>query len=75
MWRKPIMNDEKIVVKIKRLMKIDQCSQRDLALYLGLSEVAISRYLNCNRKLTIDFVISISKLFKVSIDWLLNNEY
>lgn len=68
------MGNNDVFFKIKRLMEIENCSQRDLASNIGISEVSMSRYLRGNRKITIDFVIKISNYFNVSIDWLLNDQ-
>lgn len=63
-----------MIEKIKRLMQFYNINQKQLASEIGLSPVAISRYMLNNRKPTIDFALRISKYFKVSLDWLLNDE-
>lgn len=64
----------KIICKIKKIMEFENINQRQLAQKIGLTPVAISRYLSGNRKLTIEFVIKISNAFNVSLDWLLKDE-
>ena len=63
-----------MINKIKRLMKFENINQRQLSQKIGLTPVAVSRYLSGNRKPTIDFAIKISNAFNVSLDWLLKNE-
>lgn len=63
-----------MINKIKRLMEFENINQRQLGQRIGLTPVAISRYLSGNRKPTIDFAIKISKAFNVSLDWLLKDE-
>lgn len=63
-----------MINKIKRLMEFENINQRQLGQKIGLTPVAISRYLSGNRKPTIEFAIKISKAFNVSLDWLLKDE-
>ena len=63
-----------MINKIKRLMEFENINQRQLGQRIGLTPVAISRYLSGNRKPTIEFAIKISKAFNVSLDWLLKDE-
>ena len=66
--------NEKIIQKIRKLMYFYGFNQKQLALKLNISEVTISRYLNGNRKLTIEFIYKVAHFFNISVDWLLNNE-
>lgn len=63
-----------MINKIKRLMEFENINQRQLGEKIGLTPVAISRYLSGNRKPTIEFAVKIAKTFNVSLDWLLNEE-
>jgi len=63
-----------VINKIKRLMEFENINQRQLGQKIGLTPVAISRYLSGNRKPTIEFAIKISNAFNVSLDWLLKDE-
>lgn len=63
-----------MINKIKRLMEFEKINQRQLAVKTNLTPVAISRYLSGNRKPTIEFALKISKVFNVSLDWLLKDE-
>ncbi len=63
-----------MINKIKRLMEFENINQRQLGQKIGLTPVAISRYLSGNRKPTIEFAVKIAKTFNVSLDWLLNEE-
>lgn len=63
-----------MINKIKRLMEFENINQRQLGQKIGLTPVAISRYLSGNRKPTIEFAIKISNAFNVSLDWLLKDE-
>ena len=63
-----------MINKIKRLMEFENINQRQLGQRIGLTPVAVSRYLSGNRKPTIEFAIKISNAFNVSLDWLLKNE-
>jgi len=58
--------------KIKRLMELEHINQKELAQKLNMTAVDISRFFNGKRKPTIEFVVKVSKLFNISIDWLLN---
>lgn len=60
-----------MVEKLKRLMKYNNLSQKELAKKLNTSTVFISRFLGGKRKPTIEFAIKISDEFDVSLDWLL----
>lgn len=64
-----------MITKIKRLMEFENMNQKQLADEIGLTPVAVSRYLSGKRKPTIDFAVSISKAFGVSLDWLLKDEH
>lgn len=61
----------KIICKIKRIMELENINQKELAQKLGLTPVAISRYLSGKRKITVELAIDISNVFNVSLDWLL----
>ena len=63
-----------MINKIKRLMEFNNINQKQLADGIGLTPVAISRFLSNKRKPTIDFALRISKFFNVSLDWLLNEK-
>lgn len=45
-------------------------TQKQLALELGLSEIAIQNYENCRRKPTFDVLIALADYFDVSLDYL-----
>ena len=64
-----------MIEKIKKLMDFTNMNQKQLAHKLGLTPVAVSRYLAGKRKPTIDFAVSVSNAFGVSLDWLLKEEY
>lgn len=63
-----------MIEKIKRLMIFNNMNQRQLAKATGYSAVDISRLLSSHRKPTIEFAIKVSKVFDVSLDWLLKDE-
>ena len=63
-----------MIEKIKRLMDFENINQKQLAHKLNLTPVAVSRFLSGQRKPTIEFVIKISEVFNVSLDWLLKDE-
>jgi len=63
-----------VINKIKKLMEFNNINQRQLAEKIKMTPVAVSRYLSGNRKPTIEFAVSISKAFDVSLDWLLKDE-
>lgn len=74
------MNSEDIAVKfaqiIKLLRKKESLKQVELAEKLGVDRSSISNYETGNRMPTVEFLISISEHFNVSIDFLLKgNSY
>lgn len=62
------------IEKIRKLMKFNNLNQKQLALNIGMSPITISRLLSGKRKLTIGYALKISNYFKVSLDWLLDEE-
>lgn len=64
-----------MIEKIKRLMEFNGMNQKKLSQLTGLSPVLISRYLSSKRKPTIELAVKTSKVFDVSLDWLLKDEY
>lgn len=62
-----------MINKIKRLMEFENINQRQLSQKIGLTPVAVSRYLSGKRKITIEFAINVSNAFDVSLDWLLKS--
>lgn len=60
-----------ITRKIKKILKEENISQVEFAKKLGLSESAISRYLAGKRQISIELLVRITKLLKVSADYLL----
>jgi len=63
-----------MIEKVKRLMKFNNMNQRQLSKATGYSAVDISRLLSGHRKPTIEFAVKVSKVFNVSLDWLLKDE-
>lgn len=63
-----------MIEKIKRLMSFHNMTQKQLADALGLQQAYLCKIFKGRLKPSIDFALSISKYFKVSLDWLLNEE-
>ena len=63
-----------IIDKLKRIMVIEGINQKQLSTKLNVSQVAVSRYFSGKRKITIEFVVNVSRTFNVSLDWLLKDE-
>lgn len=61
--------------KLLKLRKVNGMSQDELAIHISVSRQAISRWENGSSLPETDTVIQLSKLFDVSIDYLLNDEY
>lgn len=58
--------------RIKRKMVPLHIDQRELAKRAGITEVTLSRYLNCQRKPTYDIVIRIAQALECSPGELIN---
>lgn len=61
--------------KLLKLRKVNGMSQDELAIHISVSRQAISRWENGSSLPETETVIQLSKLFDVSIDYLLNDEY
>lgn len=59
---------------LKTLRKTKNLSQTELANYLNVSKSTISMYELGNREPSFDLLQQISKIFNVSVDYLLGNE-
>ena len=58
--------------RIRNLREDNDLYQRDLAKYLNCSQVAYSRYELGTRDIPTDVLISLSKFYNTSIDYLLD---
>jgi transcriptional regulator with XRE-family HTH domain len=65
---------KKIHIKIRQLRKINELSQENLALELGLSQSQYSRRENGLMDFTIKEIVKICKLFGVSYEDIINEE-
>ena len=65
---------QQIAEEIKIHMKRRKFTQRDLADKSGLSEVSISRYLNCERLMSLKSAMNIAYALDVEVDALINFE-
>ncbi len=57
--------------RIKFLRQKNNMSQEDLSELLGIGQQTLSQYEKNKRKLPIDLLISYSKIFNVSIDYIM----
>ena len=57
--------------RIKFLRQKNNMSQEDLSELLGIGQQTLSQYEKNKRKLPIDVLISYSKIFNVSIDYIM----
>ena len=57
--------------RIKFLRQKNNMSQEDLSALLGIGQQTLSQYEKNKRKLPIDLLISYSKIFNVSIDYIM----
>lgn len=61
-------------MRIKKLRKERNVSQKDLAVYLGISQSALCQYEKGKRKIPIDILKKISLKFNCTIDELVKGE-
>lgn len=57
--------------RIRELREDNDLTQQDVASYLNMKQPQYFRYENGNRDIPSDVLISLSKLYKVSIDYIL----
>ncbi len=57
--------------RIKILRQKNNMSQEDLSKLLNISQQSLSKYENNERRLPIDLLVSYSKIFNVSIDYIM----
>lgn len=60
-----------MVEKLKRLMKFNNLSQKQLAEKLSVKPLMVCRLLNGRTKPSIEMAVKIANAFDVSLDWLL----
>jgi transcriptional regulator with XRE-family HTH domain len=65
---------KKIHIKIRQLRKLNELSQENIAVELGLSQSQYSRRENGMMDFTVKEIIKISKLFGVSYEDIINDE-
>ncbi len=57
--------------RIKILRQKNNMSQEDLSKLLGIAQITLSQYERNQRKLPIDLLVAYSKIFNVSIDYIM----
>ena len=60
--------------RIRELREDNDYKQKELADFLGCSQVCYSHYENGKREPSLDMLNKLSKYFNVSIDYLINGE-
>jgi len=60
--------------RFSSLLESNRFTKKDVALAVGVSPAAISRYLNGDRVPDLRGIVKISEYFNVSIDWLLGKD-
>jgi transcriptional regulator with XRE-family HTH domain len=63
-----------ITERIEKLRKMKNSSQEDIARMLCINRATYSRIERGHSKLTVDYVIKISKYFGVSVQWLITGK-
>lgn len=57
--------------RLKRLLILRNMTQREFAKKIGITECAISRYIQNERKPNYEILVKICKTLNISADWLL----
>lgn len=65
---------EKIGDRIEKLMKEENLSQKELALMAGVTESALSRYLNNERQPKVEILANIATALNTTSDYLINGK-
>lgn len=65
---------KEFAIKLKILMEEKNISCYKLAKKLGITRQSISRYLNCERTITIDILIKIADYFNEDLNWLVGRD-
>lgn len=61
-------------MRLKEIRTQRKLSQKEVADYLGISDVSYGRYESGNREPSIEMLIKLSDLFKVTIDYIVGKE-
>jgi len=61
---------KEFAIRLKILMEEKNISCYKLGKELGIAQQSISRYLNCERTITIDILIKIADYFNEDLNWL-----
>ena len=69
------IGDNMLFKKIKELRIKNEYTQEYIAKYLKINRVVYSRYETGIRDIPIDLLIKLSKLYKKSIDYIVDNNY
>lgn len=57
--------------RLKKLLDDNNINQKEFALKIGITEQAVSNYINRNRLPTAEILMKMKQSFNFSIDWLL----
>lgn len=65
---------EKLGERIEALMKEEKLSQKELAIMAGVTEAALSRYINNERQPKVEILANIATALNTTSDYLINGE-
>ena len=60
--------------RIRDLREDNDLTQQEVAIYLKINRVVYNRYENGTRDIPVELLIGLSKLYKKSIDYIVENE-
>lgn len=60
--------------RLKELREEHEYTQEYIASYLKVNRIVYIRYENGNREIPVSFLIKLSKLYNVSLDYIVENE-